>query len=338
MSKLTTVKIKYDDGNLSGQIPIGMEAENVLLNNNITVQDKIASIDNQIENIDNRVSVIQAANYDETIEQMQADITSLSNEVEYSLPFIEVHEGQPFQDETKIYQKGGDLYYYGNGRWEKLRTNDAVGIDHIDHNSDYTVTFVLTNGETYTTQSLRGARGQDGKDVGEKGIGIRKVYQNLDDKTLTLYFTGEIDVGDDELRNYFTTEPLYGPQGVGIKKVQETPEVSNSIRIFYTEYLPEEFGEDNYEIIDNERYSYQDVSIYIEGGGSSSPSGEFVSISRIERVAEGDPWYEEGAEKIKIYLNTNLDQPALVTGNLKGQDGNDGRGIDSASFDKKIIH
>lgn len=49
---------------------------------------------------------------------------------------------------------------------------DGVGIESISFNSDYTMTITLTNGETYTSTSLRGPQGEQGVQgpQGEQGI------------------------------------------------------------------------------------------------------------------------------------------------------------------------
>lgn len=49
---------------------------------------------------------------------------------------------------------------------------DGVGISSITFNSDYTMTINLTNGQSYTSQSLRGAQGQTGPQgpQGEQGV------------------------------------------------------------------------------------------------------------------------------------------------------------------------
>ena len=49
-----------------------------------------------------------------------------------------------------------------------IEVGHGTGIDTIVFNSDYTLTFNMTNGETFTTGSIRGEQGAKG-DKGEQG-------------------------------------------------------------------------------------------------------------------------------------------------------------------------
>ena len=49
-----------------------------------------------------------------------------------------------------------------------IEVGHGTGIDTIVFNSDYTLTFNMTNGETFTTGSIRGEQGAKG-DKGDKG-------------------------------------------------------------------------------------------------------------------------------------------------------------------------
>lgn len=49
-----------------------------------------------------------------------------------------------------------------------LQIETETGIESIVFNDDYTLTFNMTNGNTYTTGSIRGAQGEQGEQ-GEKG-------------------------------------------------------------------------------------------------------------------------------------------------------------------------
>ena len=44
-----------------------------------------------------------------------------------------------------------------------IEVGNGTGIDTIVFNSDYTLTFNMTNGETFTTGSIRGEQGQQGE-------------------------------------------------------------------------------------------------------------------------------------------------------------------------------
>lgn len=50
-----------------------------------------------------------------------------------------------------------------------IEVGNDTGIDTIVFNSDYTLTFNMTNGSTFTTGSIRGEQGAKG-DKGEQGI------------------------------------------------------------------------------------------------------------------------------------------------------------------------
>lgn len=321
MSKLTTVKIKYDNGNLSGQIPIGMEAENVYWNNQETLKDKLGDLDSdnrdvetRLEDAATRIQELEDADYETKISTAQNGIISLTNKLN-NLPYITITSSNHIQktDKTKIYKENGFLYYWGNGEWQKIRVSDAVGIKNITAGDNYSFNFELTDGRIFNTGSLRGAPGQD---VGQKGVGIADVHHN-EDNTLTFYFTGNIRIGQQaEETNQFTTGSIQGPKGLGIKTIQVTPNTSNSLRFIYDEYAPDRFGEANFIRIDDQRYSFQDVPIYIEGGGGTSGGGssaEVVSISEIRP--------NQTNTGFSIYLTNDPNRPAFQSGNLKGEDG-----------------
>lgn len=88
---------------------------------------------------------------------------------------------------------------------------DGVGIDDITFNSDYTMTITTTDGETYTSESLRGATGATGATgpagatgaTGATGNGISNIVFNSD-YTMTITTTDG---------NTWTSGSLRGPQG-----------------------------------------------------------------------------------------------------------------------------
>ena len=98
-----------------------------------------------------------------------------------------------------------------------LEGEDGVGIASVTFNDDYTLTITLTNGNSYTSQSLRGAQGpagQDGEDgaqgpegpegpEGPQGVGIASTVLNAD-YTLTITLTNG---------NSYTTPSIRGAQG-----------------------------------------------------------------------------------------------------------------------------
>lgn len=98
-----------------------------------------------------------------------------------------------------------------------LEGEDGVGIASVTFNDDYTLTITLTDGNTYTSQSLRGAQGpagQDGEDgaqgpegpegpEGPQGVGIASTVLNAD-YTLTITLTNG---------NSYTTPSIRGAQG-----------------------------------------------------------------------------------------------------------------------------
>lgn len=330
MSKLTTVKIKYDNGNLSGQIPIGMEAENVYWNNQETLKDKLGDLDSdsrdvetRLEDAATRIQELEDADYETKISTAQNGIISLTNKLN-NLPYITITSSNHIQktDKTKIYKENGFLYYWGNGEWQKIRVSDAVGIKNITAGDNYSFNFELTDGRIFNTGSLRGAPGQD---VGQKGVGIADVQHN-EDNTLTFYFTGNIRVGQEGLEtNQFTTGSIQGSKGVGIKNVKTIPGESNKIRFVYTEYVPDDFGQLNYEE-DNQgqKYSYQDVPIYVTGGSGGSGGG---TVERVVSISSIVP--NENNTGFSIYLTNDSNNPAFSSGSLVGPQG---RGIESINW------
>lgn len=80
--------------------------------------------------------------------------------------------------------------------------SDGVGISSIVFNADDTLTITLTNGNTYTSGSLRGAAGAAGQ-AGADGVGITSVVFNNDD-TLTITLSNG---------NTYTSGSLRGPAG-----------------------------------------------------------------------------------------------------------------------------
>lgn len=88
---------------------------------------------------------------------------------------------------------------------------DGVGIENIVFNSDYTMTITTTDGDTYTSQSLRGETGATGATgaqgatgaTGATGNGISNIVFNAD-YTMTITTTDG---------NTWTSGSLRGPQG-----------------------------------------------------------------------------------------------------------------------------
>lgn len=69
----------------------------------------------------------------------------------------------------------------------ELKGDDGVGIDNVVLNPNYTLTIHLTDGTSYTTESIRGSKGEDGND-GDDGVGISNIVLNSD-YTLTISLT-----------------------------------------------------------------------------------------------------------------------------------------------------
>ena len=93
------------------------------------------------------------------------------------------------QDYTlTINYTNGDTYTTSSIRGEKGATGDAGnGIQDIRMNADYTLTITMEDGSVYTTTSIRGEKGEKGAD-GATGNGIDRITLNQD-YTLTVYFT-----------------------------------------------------------------------------------------------------------------------------------------------------
>ena len=130
-----------------------------------------------------------------------------------------------YTDDTLIFVTNDTEYCYAyivtnEDTWTMdtvLEGEDGVGIASVAFNDDYTLTLILTNGDSYTSQSLRGAQGpagQDGEDgaqgpegpegpEGPQGVGIASTVLNAD-YTLTITLTNG---------NSYTTPSIRGAQG-----------------------------------------------------------------------------------------------------------------------------
>lgn len=100
---------------------------------------------------------------------------------------------------------------------EVLEGEDGVGIASVTFNPDYTLTLTLTNGDTYTSQSLRGASGPAGADGadgqdGADGVGISSTVLNAD-YTLTITLTDGSSYTTPSIRGAQGPEGPEGPEG-----------------------------------------------------------------------------------------------------------------------------
>lgn len=86
-----------------------------------------------------------------------------------------------------------------------IEVGHDTGIDTIVFNNDYTLTFNMTNGDTFTTGSIRGAQGETGATGadGTDGVGIASTVLNAD-YTLTITLTDGTE---------YTTGSIRGEQG-----------------------------------------------------------------------------------------------------------------------------
>lgn len=79
MSRVTKVKIMGTDGNLSNPIPIGADAENIKLANQITVEQALGNVDTSKGSISQQLEQIRA----DAVEKTPTKISQLTNDANY---------------------------------------------------------------------------------------------------------------------------------------------------------------------------------------------------------------------------------------------------------------
>lgn len=79
MSRVTKVKIMGTDGNLSNPIPIGADAENIKLSNQITVEQALGNVDTSKGSVSQQLEQIRA----DAIEKTPTKISQLTNDANY---------------------------------------------------------------------------------------------------------------------------------------------------------------------------------------------------------------------------------------------------------------
>ena len=117
MDKLKYVKIENEDGSLSDNIPLGVDAENVDTNDGSTVEielnnlkNKDSSQDNSINNLNNKINI-----QDNSINNLKNQINSLAS----SSPLVASSVSE-MTDTSKVYVNttDGNWYYYNGSSWE----------------------------------------------------------------------------------------------------------------------------------------------------------------------------------------------------------------------------
>lgn len=79
MSRVTKVKIMGTDGNLSNPIPIGADAENIKLSNQITVEQALGNVDTSKGSVSQQLDKIRA----DAIEKTPTKVSQLTNDANY---------------------------------------------------------------------------------------------------------------------------------------------------------------------------------------------------------------------------------------------------------------
>ena len=99
MSRVTKVKIMGTDGNLSNPIPIGADAENIKLSNQITVEQALGNVDTSRGSVSQQLEQIRA----DAIEKTPTKISQLTNDANYITK--EVAELTNYYDKSNTYTK-----------------------------------------------------------------------------------------------------------------------------------------------------------------------------------------------------------------------------------------
>lgn len=99
MSRVTKVKIMGTDGNLSNPIPIGADAENIKLANQITVEQALGNVDTSKGSVSQQLEQIRA----DAIEKTPTKISQLTNDANYITK--EVTELTNYYDKSNTYTK-----------------------------------------------------------------------------------------------------------------------------------------------------------------------------------------------------------------------------------------
>lgn len=99
MSRVTKVKIMGTDGNLSNPIPIGADAENIKLANQITVEQALGNVDTSRGSVSQQLEQIRA----DAVEKTPTKISQLTNDANYITK--EVTELTNYYDKSNTYTK-----------------------------------------------------------------------------------------------------------------------------------------------------------------------------------------------------------------------------------------
>ena len=234
MSKLTSVRIKYDNDQLSNEIPITIQPENIQLENNKTLksfleEDYVSTINNLNTKIDNKKidKNLTKSNYaadakatGEKINAAKAELKSLIAK----LPFTTVTQKQDMTDSSKIYrliEEGngeGKLYFYSGYQWKQLVTSVPLGIKDTEVTDNYTLKIYYTDDTVYESKPIN---------VGQKGIGITEIQVDKENSQLVFYFDGPVIIGQDQeghliyddTASFQIAQGPPGPHGRGISNI-----------------------------------------------------------------------------------------------------------------------
>lgn len=231
MSKLTAVKIKYDDNNLSEQIPIGVQAENVQVGSK-NLPNTLTTINNTLNTLNNKINNIK---FDKTLSQsgQGADAQAtreLINEVKNDLmdlidklPFITaLDESEMDQwNQDKIYRLNNKLYIYQGTSWKPIQTSIPKSIKSTSVSADYRLRIDFTDDTFWRSQPIN---------VGRKGTSITQVSVDKAASQLIFHFDAPVIIGYDEDETPITaTRASFeiaqgppgprGPEGRGISNI-----------------------------------------------------------------------------------------------------------------------
>lgn len=163
MDKLKYVKIENEDGSLSDNIPLGVDAENVDTNDGSTVEielnnlkNKDSSQDNSINNLNNKINI-----QDNSINNLKNQINSLAS----GSPLVASSVSE-MTDTSKVYVNttDGNWYYYNGSSWEIGGVYQATKLS--DNSVDYNILDSIISKQIYKNSILNERKGlRDGSGI-----------------------------------------------------------------------------------------------------------------------------------------------------------------------------
>lgn len=163
MDKLKYIKIENEDGSLSDNIPLGVDAENVDTNDGSTVEielnnlkNKDSSQDNSINNLNNKINI-----QDNSINNLKNQINSLAS----GSPLVASSVSE-MTDTSKVYVNttDGNWYYYNGSSWEIGGVYQATKLS--DNSVDYNILDSIISKQIYKNSILNERKGlRDGSGI-----------------------------------------------------------------------------------------------------------------------------------------------------------------------------